>query len=227
VTSATLAMPLPGAATTPESVARMLLQRAQGFLQKWPEGFRGYRARARCDTPGGVTEGGVLVAAGRAPLVELEPPDIRARIRARLVELAEERTPRFFKDGDGRFAVHPEADLDGERWIRVERPGGATRYRLDPRGRIGAIERVARGRRSLTVIEEYARATPGRVLPARRRIDARDLLTGACLGRERLVESHCRVDHVWLPARWEIVAECECESEARALRVELFAHQLL
>ena len=98
--------------------------------------------------------------------VELEPSDIRARIRARLIELAEERTPRFFKDGDGQFAVCPEPDPEGERWIRVERPGCATRYRLDPRGRIGAIERVERERQSLTVIEEYARATPGRVLPA-------------------------------------------------------------
>ena len=167
----------------------------------------------------------MLVASGREPAVELEPPDIRHRIRARLIELADERTPRFFKDGDGQFAVYPEPDPEGERWIRVERPGCATRYRLDPRGRIGAIERVERERQSLTVIEEYARATPGRVLPASRRIDARDVRTGACLGRERLLESHCRVDHVWLPASWEIIAECE--SESRALRVELFAHQLL
>ena len=225
MTSATLAVSLPRAATTPESVARILLQRAQGFLQKWPEGFRGCRARIRCEARGCVTEGGVLVACGREPAVELEPSDIRARIRARLIELAEERTPRFFKDGDGQFAVYPEPDPEGERWIRVERPGCATRYRLDPRGRIGAIERVERERQSLTVIEEYARATPGRVLPASRRIDARDVRTGACLGRERLLESLCRVDHVWLPAGWEIVAECE--SESRALRVELFAHQLL
>jgi hypothetical protein len=56
------------------------------------------------------TEGGVLVACGRESAVELEPSDIRARIRARLIELAEERTPRFFKDGDGQFAVCPEPD---------------------------------------------------------------------------------------------------------------------
>ena len=110
MTSATLAVSLSRAATTPESVARILLQRAQGFLQKWPEGFRGYRARVRCEARGCVTEGGVLVASGRDPAVELEPSDIRARIRA----------------GDGQFAVYPEPDPKGERWIRVERPGCAT-----------------------------------------------------------------------------------------------------
>ena len=82
MTSATLAVSLPRAATTPESVARMLLQRAQGFLQKWPEGFRGYRARVRCEAPGGVGEGAVLVASGREPLIDLEPPALRARVRA-------------------------------------------------------------------------------------------------------------------------------------------------
>ena len=225
MTSATQAVSLPRAAATPESVARILLQRAQGFLQKWPEGFRGYRARVRCEASGGVAEGSVLVASGREPLIDLEPPAFRARVRARLIELAEERTPRFFKDGDGQFAVYPEPDLEGQGWIRVERPGCATRYRLDPRGRIGAIERTEDQQRSLTVIDEYARATPGRVLPASRRIDARDIRTGACLGRQRLLESHCRVDHVWLPASWVVIAECE--SESPALRVELFAHQLL
>jgi hypothetical protein len=167
----------------------------------------------------------VLVACGREPAVELEPSDIRARIRARLIELAEERTPRFFKDGDGQFAVYPEPDPEGERWIRVERPGCATRYRLDPRGRIAEIERVERERQSLTVIEEYARATPGRVLPASAGS------TRATSGRARASDASAFLSptagwiQVWLPAGWEIVAECE--SESRALRVELFAHQLL
>jgi hypothetical protein len=75
------------------------------------------------------------------------------------------------------------------------------------------------------VIEEYARATPGRILPARRRTSAWDTRTGACLGREQLREARCRVDRVSLPGGWEIADECERES--RPLRVELFAHQLL
>lgn len=207
------------------SEARGLLQRAQGFLQKWPEGFRGYRARLRCDAVDGLAEGGVVVACGREPDVDLGPPGLQRLVQDRIRELIDERTPRFFKDGDGQFVVLPEPGADGERWIRVERPAALLRYRLDARGRIGAIERLESGRQTLTVIEEYARATPGRVLPARRRTSARDTGTGACLGRAQLREAHCRVDHVWLPASWEIVAECERES--RPLRVELFAHQLL
>ncbi|MGH7359348.1 MAG: hypothetical protein ACREJR_11095, partial [Candidatus Rokuibacteriota bacterium] len=76
-----------------------------------------------------------------------------------------------------------------------------------------------------TVIEEYARATPGRVLPARRRTTTHDRWTGACLAREELPETHCRVEHVWLPTRWELTAETAAGS--RALRLEVFAHQLL
>jgi hypothetical protein len=170
-------------------------------------------------------EGGVVVACGREPVIELGPPDLRRVVRARIVELIDQRTPRFFKDGDGQFAVLPEPDADGEQWIRVERPGGIVRYRLDARGRIGAIERLELERQTLTVIEEYARATPGRVLPARRRTSAWNPRTGACLGREQLREAHCRVDHVWLPGSREIVAECDRES--RPLREELLAHQLL
>jgi hypothetical protein len=165
------------------------------------------------------------VACGREPVIDLGPPDLRRVVRARIVELIDQRTPRFFKDGDGQFAVLPEPDADGEQWIRVERPGGIVRYRLDARGRIGAIERLELERQTLTVIEEYARATPGRVLPGRRRTSAWNPRTGACLGREQLREAHCRVDHVWLPGSREIVAECDRES--RPLREELLAHQLL
>jgi len=165
-----------------------------------------------------------LPAAG-SPSSSLGPPGLQRLVRARIHEVIDERTPRFFKDGDGQFAVLPEPDADDERWIRVERPGIIVCYRLDARGRIGAIERVEHERQTLTVIEEYARATPGRILPARRRTSAWDTRIGACLGREQLREAHCRVDHVWLPGGWEIVDECERES--RPLRVELFAHQLL
>ena len=64
-----------------ESEARGLLQRAQGFLQKWPEGFRGYRARLRCDAVDGLVEGGVVVACGREPAVELGPPGLQRLVR--------------------------------------------------------------------------------------------------------------------------------------------------
>jgi hypothetical protein len=75
------------------------------------------------------------------------------------------------------------------------------------------------------VIDEYSRATPGRVLPARRITTRWDVQTGACLGREELRESHCRVDHVWLPAWWEVITESE--RVPQAFRVELSDHRLL
>ncbi len=221
--SATLTLASVGA--PPEPQAWELLQRAQGFLQKWPEGFRGFRARLRCDGADGGVEGTVVVACGREPLVDLDPPDLRQIARARLLDCAAERTPRFFKDGDGRFTVRGEPDVGGERWIRVERPDGTIRYRLDVRGRIVAVERLDPDCHHLTVIEEYARATPGRVLPARRQTTTREIRTGARLAWEQLREAHCRVDHVWLPAAWDIVAETAQGS--RALRVEVLAHQLL
>jgi hypothetical protein len=216
----------PARAIAPPHVpAWSLLQRAQGFLQKWPEGFRGYRAGIRWSAADGAAEGAVVVACGRAPVIELGAPEALRLVRARLLELVDERTPRFFKDGDGRFTVLSEPDVDGERWLRVERPDGTVRYRLDARGRIGAVERVGQGRQTLTLIDEYARATPGRVLPARRRTTTWDARTGACLGREELREAHCRVDHVWLPVSWEVVSESGLLSQA--FRVEVFAHQLL
>lgn len=208
-----------------EASAWGVLQRAQGFVQKWPEGFRGYRARVRGDGSDGTREGVVVVACGPDPSVDLELPGLHDLLRARLVEHADERTPRFFKDGDGRFTVRAEADTDGERWIRVERPEVTVRYRLDARGRIQVVQRFEPEREIRTVIEEYARATPGRVLPARRRTTTHDRWTGACLAREELVETHCRIEHVWLPTRWELMAETAAGS--RALRLEVFAHQLL
>ena len=99
------------------------------------------------------------------------------------------------------------------------------RYRLDARGRIGAVERLEPGRQTLTVIEEYARATPGGCLPARRRTSARDIRTGACLGREQFREAHCRVDHVWLPRAGR--SSLSASRGLTALRVEFSSHQLL
>ena len=208
-----------------EPTAWELLQRAQGFVQKWPEGFRGFRARLLCATSDEAVEGAVIVACGREPVVDLDPPGLRQLVHTRLLDCADERTPRFFKDGDGRFAVRREPDVDGERWIRVERPDATIRYRLDVRGRIGAVERLDRQCQRLTVIEEYARATPGRVLPARRQTTTRAISTGARLAWEELREAHCRVDHVWLPAAWDLVAGNA--SGSHALRFEVLAHRLL
>jgi hypothetical protein len=207
-----------------ESSAWSLLQRAQGLVQKWPEGFRGYRARVRCEAAERSSEGVVTVACGPNPSIELELPGPDEFLRPRLRAHVDERTPRFFKDGDGRFMVRGESASDG-RWIRVERPEATVRYRLDVRGRIETVQRLEGDVETVTIIEEYARATPGRVLPARRRTITRDRWTGVWLGREQSTEAHCRVDHVWLPIRWDVMAETTAGS--RGFRCELFAHQLL
>ena len=123
--------------------------------------------------------------------------------------------------------MRAEADTDGERWIRVERPEATVRYRLDARGRIQVRSSASSDERQIrTVIEEYARATPGRVLPARRQHDhAGDpgpapASPGRSSGKPTAAWSTCGSRR-----RWELVAGKAAGS--RALRLEVFAHQLL
>jgi hypothetical protein len=142
----------------------------------------------------------VIVACGREPVVDLDPPGLRQLVHTRLLDCADERTPRFFKDGDGRFAVRREPDVDGERWIRVERPDATIRYRLDVRGRIGAVERLDRQCQRFTVIEEYARATPGRVLC----LEVGDHATRDLLERIIVDEEH-HID--WIEAQQHKISE--------------------
>lgn len=81
----------------------------------------------------------MAVAGGRDLAIDLAMPAFHDVVRARLLAHVDERTPRFFKDGDGRYAVRAEPAPDGERWIRVERPDATVRYRLDARGRIEVV----------------------------------------------------------------------------------------
>jgi hypothetical protein len=87
------------------------------------------------------------------------------------------------------------------------------------------FERREPERRTLTPTEEYARATPGRVLLASRRTSTHEVRTDRCVGREVLHEAHCRIEHVWLPASSHL--ESETALGTRACRVELFGHQVL
>jgi hypothetical protein len=73
-------------------------------------------------------------------------------------------------------------------------------YWIDAAGRIRGCEREAAGQRLVTTFEEYTRATPGRVLPTRVTCIWFDLASGAQLRSETVVDTHRRVDHVWLPA---------------------------
>jgi hypothetical protein len=68
----------------------------------------------------------VTVACGPNPSIELELPGPHEFLRPRLLAHVEERTPRFFKDGDGRFMVRGEAGSDGRwsghiDWIEAQR----------------------------------------------------------------------------------------------------------
>ncbi|HEU5191350.1 MAG TPA: DUF3386 family protein [Methylomirabilota bacterium] len=197
----------PTAPSPPEdAAARILLQRAQGAIQKWPEGFPGFRARLLVTLDGRERAGSALV--GPQGEVEVEISDEAARdwANAVLAEIAAERVPRFFKDGDGRFPIAFEAPLDaagggpGSRLVVHRGVHGLApiRYELDERARLQACERVERGERRVETYESFCRATPGRILPARRSTvvyDAHGLV------RTELVEdTHLRVSHTWLPA---------------------------
>ena len=84
--------------------------------------------------------------------VEVEISDEAARewANAVLAEIAAERVPRFFKDGDGRFPIAFEAPLDapgggpGSRLVVHRGAHGLSpiRYELDERARLRACERV-------------------------------------------------------------------------------------
>jgi hypothetical protein len=197
-----------GAALEPavrdDALARGLLQRAQGALQKWPDGFIGFAATIRCREGARVVTGEVRVFAGGGVETTLPCPDLRAWVETTLGAIARARTPRFFKDGDGRYPISLGPD-DGHplgRQVHVHRDDGTGRmYRIDPRGRLRQEERVTPTARLTTTFEEYVRTCPGRLVPRRTRVLALDMATGSAMESADIVDDHCRVDHVWLPAR--------------------------
>lgn len=196
---------LPGAPSTlaDDPSARGLLRRAQGAFQKWPEGFAGFRASVACDTPHGVVPAEVLVVPPGRVDVTCEDVALRAVLTDMLWGIAVDRTPRFFDEGDGRFPISfcdSGDDAATGRPINVHARLGQLRYWIDPAGRIRQVERIARGLRLVTRFEAFARATPGRVLPAQTTTSTWDLATGAVIVSEAIHDSHCRIDHVWLPA---------------------------
>jgi hypothetical protein len=195
----------PAADATPlvadDLVARCLLRRAQGAFQKWPEGFAGFRASVRCELPRGVVSGVIGVSVPSRVEVDCEDPAARARLQDMLRALVEQRTPRFFDDGDGRFPIcfgDGAADPHG-RPIDVHAQPAQLRYWIDGAVRVRRVERIARGLRVSTTFDEIVRATPGRVLPARTTTSTWDLASGALLGSESVHDSHRRIEHIWLP----------------------------
>lgn len=190
--------------------ARALLQRAQGALQKWPEGFQGFRARVEGAWSAGEASGWVECGPGQPVRVDMEDPAIADRVADWLTEVVRDRTPHFFKDRDGRFPIrldseHREA---AERRVWVDGPGGERRaYRIDSRVRIRAFERHRPDAVTVSTVEEYVRATPGRVLPARVHTRVWDASRGTVTHTETVADLHVRVEHVWLPASRTVTTE--------------------
>jgi hypothetical protein len=184
--------------------ARMLLHRAQGALQKWPEGFAGFRARVTVGRDGHECSGWVTVRPG--PAIEVDLGDCAERDWARelLEAIAAERTPRFFKDGDGRHAISfgPEDADPAGRPVLVHRGADGTaslRFRIDAAGRLRRREEHdPDGRHVHTAYEAYMRATPGRVLPIRVATMAYE--ADHILRSEVAEDTHCLVRHAWLPS---------------------------
>jgi hypothetical protein len=226
VPASTLAAePTPWVADDP--VARCLLRRAQGAFQKWPEGFRGFRALVRGETTAGAVSGVISVASPSHIQVECSDALVFGRLEDLLRTLVEQRMPRFFDEGDGRFPVtfaSAPADAHG-RAIDVHAPATALRYWVDAAIRIRRIERVARGRRVVTTFDEIVRATPGRVLPARTTISTWDLGSGIMLGSETVDDRHRRVEHTWLPLSRRIAVSTADGAPSITLSIE--DHQLL
>jgi hypothetical protein len=190
-----------------DALACRLLQRAQGAFQKWPEGFAGFRAQLQCRTSGQNASGWLQVSPGQRVEVHLPDAELRSLAQTMLVRLVDERMPRFFKDGDGRYPITLNAEHGhpfGKRIQVHRRDGERLAYGIDTAGRIRYVEREVEGKRMVTAFEEYTRATPGRVLPTRVTTAWFDIESGVCIRSETIVDTHCRVNYVWLPATQQI-----------------------
>jgi hypothetical protein len=190
-----------------DTLARRLLQRAQGAFQKWPEGFAGFRAQIQCRTSGQNASGWLQVSPGQRIEVQLPNAELRSLAQIMLARLVDERMPRFFKDGDGRYPITLDAEHGhpfGKRIQVHRRDGERLAYWIDTTGRIRYREREVEGQRMVTAFEEYSRATPGRVLPTRVTTAWFDIESGACIRSDTIVDTHCRVNYVWLPATQQV-----------------------
>jgi uncharacterized protein DUF3386 len=220
----------PAAASAPadDRAARGLLCRAQGHFQKWPEVFAGFRARVACETPRGHATAQVCVTPPGSVEVGCSDGVLRQRVFDMLWGVALDRTPRFFGEGDGRFPVtfgddSPAEDGATGRPIDVHAPSGRVRYWLDGRARVRRIERTAGGLRLVTVFDGFTRTTPGRVLPCQISTRTWDVASGELLSQHLVEDTHCRLEHVWLPAARRV----RMESGGASLVLTLHDHELI
>lgn len=208
--------------------ARRLLQCAQGALQKWPEGFRGFSATIQCEDGQNRVSGAVRVFTGGDVEVDLPDTAVSAWATGALSAISLARTPQFFKDGDGQFPItfEPEDDHPLGRAVRVHLGGSAYRaYRIDAKGRIRHQEHVEPTRRAAATYEALVRACPGRVLPTRTHILEWDVMTQTPIETAEVEDAYERRDHVWLPVcRRTTVARAAARRE---LVLELSRHAWL
>jgi uncharacterized protein DUF3386 len=217
----------PSSVAADDARAALLLQRAQGTFQKWPEGFRGFHAEIRCGSLEREAAGTVAVIPGRDIDARVDDPELATVVDTMLRHLTVARAPRFFKDGDGRFPITmPPADGHplGSRIVVHEDDGRWHAYRVNAAGWLRVEERELDSTLAVTTFEECARAMPGRVLPTRTVTAFFDRATGALVRTETIVERHVRVDHVWLPESHRITVT---GSGGGSTLLEFSAHVLL
>lgn len=185
-------------------LARELLQRAQGAFQKWPEGFVGFSATIRCREGDYEIAGDVHVFIGGDVEVNLSHPELRTWAESALRAISNACTPRFFKDGDGRFPITFEPE-DGEsvgRRVRVHLGGGSWRaYRIDPKGRLRQQEDAGATRRATATYDGFVRTCPGRVVPTRIHVFDWDAINQTPVERADIEDGYRCLNHVWLPTR--------------------------
>lgn len=198
------------------------------MFQKWPEGFAGFAAAITCCEGQDRVDGEVRVFThGRVDL-RLEHRRLFAWAQASLRAISMARTPRFFKDGDGRFPItfEPEDEHPLGRRVRVHLGGRAWRtYRIDAKGRIRQRENAEPTKCVTATYDALGRTCPGRVLPSRIHILSRGVGSQSLIETAEIDDVYERRDHVWLPVcRRSTVAH---GPDRREVVLELAGHVLL
>jgi hypothetical protein len=223
-----LSRPLIESSTDDDLHARRLVQCAQGMFQKWPEGFAGFSAAIACSEGQDRVDGEVRVFTDGRVEARLGHGRLSAWAKASLRAISMARTPRFFKDGDGRFPItfQPEDEHPLGRGVRVHLGGTAWRtYRIDAKGRIRQQENAEPTKRVTATYDAFGRTCPGRVLPSRIQILDWDVARQTLIETAEIEDAYESRDHVWLPVcRRTAMAH---GPDRREVVLELSGHVLL
>lgn len=189
--------------------ARRLLQGARGAFQKWPEGFAGFSTSIRCHVGAGAIGGRVSIfTRGRIELDLRCDDGLAAWLTRALGAIARARTPRFFKDGDGRLPITFEPDRHPlGRGVRVHLDRRCSRvYRIDSKGRVRQQDYARPAPRATVTYAELMRACPGRLLPTRVQMLEWDVTAQAVVGIADIEDTYERYQHVC----------CQCPTAPRS-----------